>query len=248
MGILNVTPDSFSDGGKYISPEKAFERALEIQNEGADILDIGAQSTRPGFNVISADQEWNRLEPVLKKLSEKITIPISIDTFYPEVAEKAIEYGADIINDVSGCQNDNMFKVAQNFSSGIIIVHSDPKNPDVKKFFESKLRIASDFGVQSSQICFDPGIGFNKTRNQDAELIMNLENVKIKDTAMLVGISKKRIIASLSENEKIENRLAGTVAVNTFAQLHGANILRVHDIKEAVSAAKAVDKLIKMGV
>ena len=244
MGILNVTPDSFSDGGKYLSPEKAIERALKIQKEGADILDVGAQSTRPGFTKISPKEEWRRLEPVLEGISEKIHIPISIDTFYAEVAEKAIKYGVTIINDVSGCSDDKMFLLARIYSCGMIIVHNSANIQYIRNFFESKLQRALEIGVDHNQICFDPGIGFNKSRSQDIRVIKDLENIKIEDNAILLGVSRKRTVAYLSDQERMDKRLSGTVALNTFAQIHGADILRVHDVEEAVSAVKTVDRLI----
>lgn len=244
MGILNVTPDSFSDGGKYISPEKAIKRALRIQKEGADILDVGAQSTRPGFKKIPPKEEWNRLEPVLKGISGKINIPISIDTFYAEVAEKALQYGVTIINDVSGCSDDKMFQLARMHSCGMIIVHNSADVQHIRDFFESKLQRALKIGVDREQLCFDPGIGFNKSRSQDIRVVRNLGNLKIDDNAILLGVSRKRTVALLSEQENMDKRLSGTVALDTFAQINGANILRVHDVEEAVSAVKTVDKLI----
>ena len=213
MGILNVTPDSFSDGGLFNEPEKAVKRALEIQSFGADIIDIGAQSTRPGFKKISSDEEWERLRPVLEKLNGTLNIPISIDTFYPEVAEKSLQMGASIINDVTG--------------------------------FENKLAEAQKCGISKERICLDPGIGFLETRAQDRFVINNLGNFKIDEVACLVGLSRKRFIAELCANGSNIDRLPGTIAANTIAIEKGANIIRVHDVKEGVLAAKTADAILK---
>lgn len=243
MGILNITPDSFSDGGKYVSPENALRRAIEIESQGADILDIGAQSTRPGYEKISASEEWNRLSPVLADICSRVTIPVSIDTFYPEVAEKALKCGVDIINDVSGFAYEEMYEIASRYCCGAIIMHNGSDVDEINSFFHEKLNHAADFGIDAEKICFDPGIGFNKSREQDEYIIRNLKKLKVNDNAILVGVSKKRIIRYLSNSDKMEDRTSGTIAVNSYAQLNGANILRVHDVKEAVNAAVCIDKL-----
>ncbi len=244
MGILNVTPDSFSDGGLFNEPEKAVKRALEIQDLGADIIDIGAQSTRPGFKKISSDEEWARLRPVLEKLNGALNIPISIDTFYPEVAEKSLQMGASIINDVTGFKDKRMFEVASKSDCGVVIMFSgDCKN--MKDFFENKLAEAQKFGIAKERICLDPGVGFLETRAQDRFVINNLGNFKIDEVACLVGLSRKRFIAELCENGNNIDRLPGTIAANTIAIEKGANIIRVHDVKEGVLAAKTADAILK---
>lgn len=239
MGILNVTPDSFSDGGLWNSPEKAAKRALEIQEMGADILDIGAQSTRPGFTKISAKEEMDRLLPVLEKLKDFIRIPISVDTFYPEVAKVAIEFGVSIINDVSGF-SEKMFEVASNSDCGIVIMHNG-EDVNIKKFFQNKITTSCSFGISKERICLDPGIGFSKDRIQDRRMINNLDKLKIEGIPILVGISRKRVISEVSGNS--DNLLPGTIAANTLAIDRGANIIRVHDVKEAVLAAKVLDAI-----
>lgn len=244
MGILNVTPDSFSDGGKWFKPEKAIAKAFEIEKNGADIIDIGAQSTRPGFKAVSAKEEWNRLEPVLSAIKRKIKIPISIDTFYKEVAEKSFEYGVDIINDITGCCENDMFDFLKNNNCGIIINHNF-NDLNIKEFFESKLKEAKSYGINNDRICFDPGIGFNKNQNQDAFIIKNLKNFKIKDNALLVGISRKRVIGVNCGNPLPKDRVFGTIAANTLAIKNGANIIRVHDVKEAVQASQVTDAILK---
>lgn len=244
MGILNVTPDSFSDGGLFNEPEKAVKRALEIQNFGADIIDIGAQSTRPGFKKISSDEEWERLRPVLERLNGNLDIPISIDTFYPEVAEKSLQMGASIINDVTGFEDKKMFEVASKSDCGIVIMFSGHcKN--MKIFFENKLAEAREYGISKERICLDPGVGFLDTREQDRFVINNLKNFKIDEVACLVGLSRKRFIAELCANGGNIDRLPGTIAANTIAIEKGANIIRVHDVKEGILAAKTADAILK---
>lgn len=247
MGILNITPDSFSDGGKYISVEKALKRALEIETSGADIIDIGAQSTRPGFKKISHQEEWERLSPILGEICKSVKIPISIDTFYPEVAKKALDSGAEIINDVSGFVSSEMFKLMAEYSCGAIIMHSGENIHGIRDFFEYKLNEAAMHGINTENICFDPGIGFGKSREQDLWILQNIKSIKTENNALLIGASKKRIIGYLSENENIADRTLGTIATNLYAQISGANILRVHDIREAVGTSKCIDKLIQKG-
>lgn len=246
MGILNITPDSFSDGGKFTTYEKVLNRAIEIQKEGADILDIGAQSTRPGFTKISAEEEWKRLSPFLADIRKNVSIPISIDTFYPEVAKKAIDFGIDIINDVSGTENTDMIKIVQESGCGIIITHCF-ENLDIKSFFENKLNELVKHKVNPENICFDPGIGFGKSRSQDAYIINNISKIKLPNFPILIGLSRKRIIAQSSgcEKQDLNALMAGTLSANVVAIMGGANIIRVHDVKEAVYSAKTIDYLLK---
>ncbi len=245
MGILNITPDSFSDGGVFDTYEKILKRAKKIEEEGADILDIGAQSTRPGYIKISAKEEWQRLSPFLKDIRKNIKIPISVDTFYPQVAEKAILAGANIINDVSGTNNQNMVEIVKGSNCGIIITHPEG-NLNIHPFFENKLNILTKFGINSENICFDPGVGFGKNREQDAYIIKNINKFKLKNSPILVGLSRKRIISKACNCEKndLEALMAGTLAANIVAIQGGANIIRVHDVKEAVYAAKTIDYLL----
>lgn len=244
MGILNVTPDSFSDGGKYNSVDCAVKKALEIQDKGADILDIGGQSTRPGFTKISPEEEFERLEEVLLNLKGKIKIPISIDTFYPEVISKCIPLGAEIINDVSGTTDAEMIELAKEHKCALIITHNE-NNVNIKKFFEKKLNECLKIGLKNDYICFDPGIGFSKNQNQDAYIIRNLRNLRLDNNAILVGLSRKRIIGVHCGNPIPEKRLFGTIAANTLCINQGANIIRVHDVEAAVQATKVTDGILK---
>ncbi|MDQ5984050.1 MAG: Dihydropteroate synthase [Eubacteriales bacterium SKADARSKE-1] len=243
MGILNVTPDSFSDGGKWESPDKAIFHALEMQKFGADIIDIGAQSTRPGYEEISADEELQRLLPVLKALQNKINVPISIDTYYPRVAKEALQLGASIINDVTGFKNEEMLSVVLKSDCGLIVMHNEGID-SMKAFFENFLEKAKQYKIEKSRVCFDPGIGFGKTYEENLLCIKNLADLKVKDYAILMGLSKKRFIGRASDEVPINERLFGTIAADTVAIINGADIIRVHDVKEAVLAAKVTDAIL----
>jgi len=236
MGILNITPDSFHDGGAYASPEKAIARAVAMQDEGADILDIGAQSTRPGGSVLSAAEELRRLLPVLELLMEHINIPVSIDTFYPEVAEQALKRGVQIVNDVSGRATEAMAQVVKTQVAGWILMHNNggadampSYKPDVVTVVAKALREmtkqAMAYGIEASQLCVDPGIGFGKTLEDNVLLLANGAQLKIPGMAYLVGASRKRVTGGTLE---------GTLAANALALQGGANILRVHDVKKAM--------------
>lgn len=245
MGILNVTPDSFSDGGDFVSPEKALERALEIEREGADILDIGAQSTKPGCTKISADEELSRLLPVLDVLRGKISIPISIDTFYPEVAKKALDFGIEIINDVTGFTDEKMLEVAAASGCGCVLVHNG-KLTELTPFFKGQVKAAENLGIPREKICVDPGIGFSKSFRENLFILKNLKTFALDECAVLIGASRKRVIGECCGNPAFKDRLAGTIAAHTIAIAGGANVIRAHDVKEAVQAAKVVDAILNL--
>lgn len=245
MGILNVTPDSFSDGGKWNDPGAAEEHALMMQEAGADILDIGAQSTRPGYTPVSFEEEWRRLQPVLDKLAGKLHIPISIDTFYYQVAQKALDAGADVINDVTGFCNDSMWNVAAHSDCGCIVMHDRENIHSISPFFHEQLKKAEQFGVKQERLCFDPGIGFGKTYEENLSIIKNLKQYCVPDLAMLVGASRKRVIGQPCGNPPFAERLYGTIAAHTIAIAGGADIIRVHDVPEAVQAAKVADAVLR---
>lgn len=254
MGILNITPDSFSDGGRYVQLEAAVARALQIEREGAAILDIGAQSTRPGHTPVSADEEWRRLEPVLCALRGKLSISISVDTYYPEVAEAALEAGAAIINDVSGSLSNGMPAVAARRGAALVMMHAGNGADDtgegdaletVRAYFETALAAAKQAGMPPESVCLDPGIGFGKSRDGDRQLLAQLSSLTagLPDVAILVGASRKRVVGACCGNPPFEERLAGTLAAHTLAQWNGAHILRVHDVAPAVQAAAVTDAL-----
>lgn len=247
MGILNVTPDSFSDGGQNFRPEDAVVHALEMQEQGAGMIDIGGQSTRPGFTAISPQEEWERIEPVLKALQGRLDVPVSVDTFYPQVASLALSVGADVINDVNGFTDPGMFPAVLQSGCGCIIMHNghvlkeDPEEDilvRVQRFFEDKLRQAQGLGIAPERICFDPGVGFGKTYEENLRLIANVDAVRIEGCAFLMAASRKGVIGKSCGNPPVEDRMPGTLAAHTLAQAGGAQLLRAHDVREAVQAAQ----------
>ncbi len=258
MGILNITPDSFSDGGRFNTPDKALRHAMEMVEQGAGILDIGGQSTRPGHTPISAEEEWLRLEPVLKVVRARIEIPLSIDTYYKEVGRRALEYGVDILNDVSGSMKNGMPELAAQWGAGLVMMHGGggaddrPEGLDavaeVRRYFIEALGLAEKVGLPREQVCLDPGIGFGKSLAGDRQLAARLPEVLrgLPETAVLVGASRKRVVGACGKSPlPFEERLPGTLALHAIAQWNGARILRVHDVAAAVQAAALTDSLIK---
>lgn len=243
MGILNITPDSFSDGGKWNNPESALKRALEMVECGVDFIDIGAQSTRPGYIEIPPKEELKRLLPFLKIIQDKINIPLSIDTYFPEVAETALKYGINIINDVNGFENEKMYEIASKSDCGCIIMHN--KSDGIKKFFESSLEKAKSYNISPDRICFDPGIGFGKTYEMNLRLLKNCNDMRIEDCAYLVGASRKRVIGMSCGNPPFEERMAGSISAHIIAAINGADILRVHDFKETIQAVKVAQAILR---
>ncbi|MEA2935214.1 MAG: dihydropteroate synthase [Variibacter sp.] len=244
MGIVNVTPDSFSDGGRFIEPEVAISHARTLIVDGADILDIGAESTRPGAPAISAEEEWSRLEAVLPEVVA-LGIPVSIDTMKSEIARRAIEHGVRIVNDVWGLQRDpGMAHVAAEHDAGLVIMHNreaaDPAIDileEIEKFFARSLKIAAAAGIRPERIVLDPGIGFGKTPEQSIRVLAQLPRLKSFGFPLLVGLSRKRFIATISPS-KPDQRVGGSLAANLFAAAQGASILRVHDVFETVQALR----------
>lgn len=252
MAILNITPDSFFDGGTYLTPELAIKRALELQSQGADILDIGAQSTRPGAAPVPPEEELRRLLPVLEAIAGQVHIPISVDTFYPEVAEQALTRGASIINDVSGHVTPEMAQAVRRYGAGWVLMHNGGGadatpvyTPDVvtvvRESLADMIEQAMSYGLTKAQLCVDPGIGFGKSREDNIRLIANTSKLKLDDIALLVGASRKRVTG---EDFPPNERLAGTIAAHTVAQLGGADILRVHDVPQAQQAADFTESVI----
>lgn len=232
MGIVNVTPDSFSDGGRYFSAEKAVERALELERDGADIIDIGAQSTRPGCSEISDKEEWNRLRDAVNTLRGKTALPISVDTYYPYVAEKALAAGADIINDVSGRIQEETAELIKNSGAGWVITHNGPGGVRaVKAFFEHAAAACERLGIDPARICLDMGIGFGKSYEENLELLARVGSYKISGYPLLLGTSRKSVIGQSSGQTDPKKRIYGNIAADTAAILGGADIIRVHDVK-----------------
>lgn len=251
MGILNVTPDSFSDGGEFFDPEKAVDRALEMEKQGADIIDIGGQSTRPGYTAIPWKEEWSRIEPVLTAVKGTLSAVVSVDTFYPEVACRALAAGADIINDVTGFSPGMWEVAAESNRCGCIVMHSEKIPPEedavetVRAFFERKVQEAARYGISPERLCMDPGIGFGKTYEQNLELLAQVDRQKISDIAYLMAASRKRVIGQSCGNPPFAERMAGTLAAHTLAVAGGADFLRVHDVRESIQAAKVADAVLQ---
>lgn len=255
-GILNITEDSFFDGGRYVTLEKAVKRAVETEKEGAHLLDIGAQSTRPGSTLKTADEEIAILEPVLKTIRGKVSIPISVDTFYPSVAEFALKNGANIVNDVSGVFNGEIAELVKKYDAGWIIMHTgggDASSPidydgrvieNVNGFFDTVLEKCADCGIKTNQIMLDVGIGFGKNESDNIEVIRNISKIKRQNVALMTALSCKRVIKSTSGAEG-ENLLFGTIAANTAAVMGKTDFVRVHHVKENVFAMKTADGIFR---
>ncbi len=256
MGILNFTPDSFSDGGRYFCGESAAERAVQLQEQGADIIDLGANSTRPGAEILSEAEELSRLQMVLPGLKAGLSVPLSVDTFYPGTARFALENGADIINDVSGTFNAEIAALVKAHGAGLVVTHA-PKSAsveqkyengvitDVRAFFIETIKAAFEAGLSLTQLCLDPGIGFGKSRADDAEILRNLSWLKLNPCPLLVGASRKRITAV--DSSLPEGRDFATSAANAAAVAGGADIIRVHNVEAGVQAARMADIIFRNG-
>ena len=257
MGIVNVTPDSFSDGGKFFSPEDAISHASKLIGQGADIIDIGGESTRPGAEQISESEELSRVIPVIEKIRfENPKKLISIDTTKASVAKHAIEVGADIINDVSGLSFDNnMIDTVARFNTPVIIMHmkGNPQNmqlnPEYKDivneildFFKKKIKIAIQSGINRKMIILDPGIGFGKTVEHNFELLSRLNELNVLELPIMIGPSRKSFIG-ITLDLPPEDRIEGTAAAVSAGVMNGASIVRVHDVKSMKRVIKIIDKI-----
>lgn len=248
MGILNVTPDSFSDGGLYFDADKAYDRAVLLQQQGVDIIDIGGQSTRPGHTQISPGEEWARIEPVLDRI-RNIGIPVSVDTFYPQVAAKALEYGASMLNDISGVVSKDMAQIIKRYNAAWVIMHNGeiPEGQYAPLYVHNWLQDAAnkavELGVDRECICLDPGIGFGKDVRQNHQIILNTAKVKVEGFAFLLAASRKRCIKVPAGNCEFHQCDSGTVAAHTIGILGGADIIRVHDGFGGVQAARVADAI-----
>ena len=257
LGVLNVTPDSFSDGGKYQEPDRAFARALEMEEQGADIIEVGAESTRPGSAPISAAEEMRRLIPVLKRLRGHLTIPISVDTYKAEVAERALEHGAEIINDPTGLTFEpHLARTVANHDAGLILNHMRgrpetwaklPPLPDVMgtivRDLEATVSRARHSGIDRSRIVLDPGLGFGKRKEQNAAILARMRELGGLDLPILTGPSRKSFLAHATERET----LFATAAAVTAAILGGAHLVRVHDVPEMRAVADVADEVLRHG-
>ena len=243
MGILNVTPDSFSDGGHFLEPSDAVARAEALLRGGADILDVGGQSTRPGFSAISPEEEWARLERVLPPVCRMATV--SVDTFFPEVARRALEAGAHIINDVTGLRSPEMRRVIVRYVCGAVLMRCGELPPGcdpvaaARDFFEEGIALCEADGVDPSRLALDCGVGFGTTREQDRELLLRMGECRVRGLPLLAAASRKRVIAEYySGSVPPEMRDEGTHVAHGQAVEAGADIVRVHDVPGAVRALR----------
>jgi len=264
MGVLNVTPNSFSDGGKFFDAQRAVQHALAMQNDGADIVDVGAESTRPGSEGISVAEELGRLLPVLERLRGKLKIPISVDTQKASVAEMALGAGAEIINDISGLRTDpELARVAAQHEAALILMHmrgtprTMQKGPfardvtrDVVSGLEQSIATAKKYGMARSQIVIDPGIGFGKNYAQNYELLAKLPELAKLGYPLMIGTSRKGFLgATLAKNGKpapVEERIWATAATVAASILNGAHVVRVHDVAEMKQIALVTDALLSL--
>jgi len=258
MGVLNVTPDSFSDGGLFFSEKKAIEHALRLIEDGADIIDIGGESTRPGSEPVSVEEEIRRTISVIKAISREIKVPISIDTYKAEVAKQALDAGASIVNDISGLRFDpEMPKIVAKYCVPVIIMHikGRPKDmqqnpvyealiPEIMDYLRISIRLANKFGISDDKIIIDPGIGcFGKTFEHNLEIIKNLKEFTLLGRPVAVGVSRKAFIGKILGDVPPSERLEGTAAAVAISIFNGANIVRVHDVKEMAKVAKVADAI-----
>ena len=252
MGILNVTPDSFSDGGTFIDPATAIAHAERMVEAGADIIDIGGESTRPGHKEISAEEECVRVLPVIARLVKSIAVPISIDTMKAGVAEAALEAGANIVNDVWGLQRDpDMAGVVARHGATLVAMHNRAEidadidiMADIRTFFARTLEIAAKAGIADDRIVLDPGIGFGKTVEQNLDILARFSELKLLGKPLLIGTSRKSTIGKVLDRP-VGERLYGTIATNVIAIAGGADIVRVHDIAELVDAVRMTDAVVR---
>lgn len=257
MGILNVTPDSFYDGGVHFKAETAVEHALRMADDGADIIDIGGESTRPGSEPVSIEEEIRRTIPVIKAIAKKVNLPISIDTYKSEVAQRAMDAGASVVNDISGLRSDpDMPKVVARYKVPVVIMHikGKPKDmqvnpvydaliPEIMDYLRVSIRIALDAGIREDMIIIDPGIGFGKTFDHNLEIIKNLHEFTLLQKPILIGPSRKAFIGKILGDAPASERLEGTAAAVAISIMNGANIVRVHDVKEMSKVAKVADAI-----
>ncbi|HMK83935.1 MAG TPA: dihydropteroate synthase [Candidatus Bathyarchaeia archaeon] len=257
MGILNITPDSFSRDGICEDPEKAVACALRMVKEGASIIDVGGESSRPGSQPVDAQEELGRVVPVVKALVE-CNVPISVDTYKPEVAREVLKLGTEMINDITGLTNPTMTGLIADYEAGVIIMHmkGEPKtmqdNPiyergvmeEVKYFLASQIVVAEDAGIDPESIVIDPGIGFGKTTNHNLEIIRKLASLRDLSKPIMVGTSRKSFIGKILDLP-VEQRLEGTLATVVVSAINGADIVRVHDVQETNKALRITDTLFR---
>jgi dihydropteroate synthase len=253
MGVLNLTPDSFSDGGLFTNVDKAVEHGKQMVKDGADIIDIGGESSKPGSIPVLEKEELKRVKPVIQKLVKEIKVPISIDTYKPNVAKECLNLGASIVNDITGLRNREMIKIVAKYKTPVIIMHMKgmPKNmqenpvyqdvvDEIKEFLEERINEAKKSGI--NDIVIDPGIGFGKTTEHNLQILKRLNEFKTLGCPILVGPSRKSFIGNIT-GLPVNERLEGTLSSISIAIINGANIIRVHDVKECKRAAQTADAI-----
>jgi dihydropteroate synthase len=254
MGVLNVTPDSFSDGGFFFDKEKAISRGLGMVEEGADIIDVGGESTRPGSKPVALEEELHRVIPVIESLAKEVDVPISIDTYKSAVAQRAVEAGAQIINDISGLHFDpNLAGVAAREDTPLVLMHirGTPETmqkdvhynslfADILRYLKDSISMAESAGIDPGQIVIDPGIGFGKTIEDNLLILKHLYEFRILGKPILLGTSRKNFIGKIL-NAKVGDRLEGTLSSIAIAVLNGAHIIRSHDVLEAKKVIAVAD-------
>jgi dihydropteroate synthase len=259
MGVLNVTPDSFSDGGEFFAVDRAVEHGLRMAAEGAHIVDVGGESTRPGAEAVSAEEELRRVIPVIEQLRRKSEVIISIDTAKAEVARAAVRAGASIVNDVTAGRGDKeMMPLIAETKSAFIIMHMQgtPRTmqiapqyanvvSEISDFFRQQYERAIVYSIDPMAIAFDPGIGFGKTLEHNLELLAQLERLRACDRPIVIGISRKSFLGKLINSAQVSDRLGPAVALTSLLRTRGADVLRVHDVKENVNALKVTEAILQ---
>ncbi|TMK66256.1 MAG: dihydropteroate synthase [Actinobacteria bacterium] len=259
MGILNVTPDSFSDGGLYLDHGAAVIRGIEMVDEGADLIDVGGESTRPGSDPVSPEEERDRVVPVIETLAAKVPVPISVDTRKPAVAGAALDAGALIVNDISGARDPEMFAVVREAGAGMVLMHmkGEPKTMqvaphyddvvgEVHEYLRERIEAAEFAGIAPERLCVDPGIGFGKDLHQNLTLMHHVDALLDLGRPLLVGPSRKRFIGALLDLPEDE-RVEGTAGAVAWLVGRGAHIARVHDVKQMVRVVRVVDAIARAG-
>jgi len=260
MGVVNVTPDSFSDGGLFLDPEAAVRRGVELATQGADLLDVGGESTRPGSDRVPVNEEIDRVVPVIKRLAAEVDVPISIDTRKSSVAGAALDAGASIVNDVSAGRDDpDMFDVVRELEAGLVLMHmlGDPKTMQAEPHYDDVVAEVGAFliegveaavmaGIQRDRLCIDPGIGFGKNLEHNLALLRDIGQVRVEGLPLLVGPSRKAFIGKLTGAEA-DDRLGGTAGAVAWLAAQGVEIIRVHDVREMRQVVDVVDAIVGGG-
>ncbi len=254
MGVLNVTPDSFSDGGQFLDAGRAVEHGLQMAADGADVLDVGGESTRPGAGPVELGEELRRVVPVIAALRRQLRALISVDTMKPEVARAALDAGADIVNDIGGMRDPAMIQTAASSGAGVIVMHmqgtprtmqSAPHyrnvSEEVRGFFSQRLEALADAGVAPERVALDPGIGFGKTPEHNLQLLRELERLRTAGRPLVVGVSRKSLIAHVLGDQRMDKRRWPTVALSAWLREAGADVLRVHEVKENAEALRMIE-------